>query len=93
VEGAILGDYEPDRYKTGDDKKTVESFTVLAEGGMPDLEAAADAGRIVGEAQNFTRELVNEPANVMTPMRMVEAARKMAAECQLECEVLEREQM
>jgi leucyl aminopeptidase len=94
VEGAILGSFEPDRYKTGDEDKTsVESFTVAVEGGPPDLAAAAERGRILAEAQNFTRELVNEPANLLTPLRMADAAREMAAEFHLECEVLEREQM
>jgi leucyl aminopeptidase len=93
VEGAILGVFEPDRYKTDDDKKAVESFTVAVEGGGPDLAAATERGRILAEAQNFTRELVNEPANLLTPLRMAEAARKMAAEYQLDCEILDREQM
>ena len=93
VEGAILAGFEPDRYKTDDDKKSVESFTVAAEGGSPDLAAAAERGRILGDAQNFTRELVNEPANLLTPLLMAAAARKMAAEFHLECEVLDREQM
>jgi len=47
----------------------------------------------VAEAQNFTRGLVNEPANRLTPAKVAEAAQKMAAEYELECEVLEREQM
>jgi leucyl aminopeptidase len=93
VEGAILGDFEPDRYKTGDDKKSLESFSVVAEGGSPDLAAATARGRILAEAQNFTREMVNEPANLLTPLRMVAAAQKMATDFQLDCEVLYREQM
>ena len=66
VEGAILGDFEPDRYKTGEDKKAVDSFTVVrrAAGG---LDAAVERGRIMAEAQNFTRGLANEPANRLTP--------------------------
>jgi leucyl aminopeptidase len=93
VEGAILADFEPDRYKTDDDKKSLESFTVVVEGGSAALTAAAERGRMLAEAQNFTRELVNEPANKLTPTIMVEAARKMAAEYQLECEVLDQERM
>jgi leucyl aminopeptidase len=93
VEGAILADYEPDRHKTDTDKKSLESFTVVVEGGVADLAAAADRGRILAEAQNFTRELVNEPANLLTPLRMAEAARKMAAEYHLDCEILDRERM
>ncbi len=91
-EGAILGDYEPDRYKTGDDKKAVDSFAVAAPP-APGLEAAARRGQILGEAQNFTRGLVNEPANRLTPAKMAEAARQMASEFHLECEVLETAQM
>ena len=74
-------------------RQSVESFTVAVEGGVPGLAAAADRGRILAEAQNFTRELVNEPANLLTPLRMAEAARKMAAKYGLECEILDREQM
>ena len=36
---------------------------------------------------------MNEPANRLTPSKVAEAARQMAAEYQLECEVLDREQM
>jgi leucyl aminopeptidase len=46
-----------------------------------------DAGRIIGESQNFTRELVNEPSNRMTPTILAERARKMAAEVGLKCEI------
>jgi len=93
VEGAILGEFEPDRYKTGDDKKTVDSFTVAVESGGGELQRAAERGRVIAEAQNFTRALVNEPANRMTPRNIAEAAQKMASENRLECEVLDQPQM
>jgi leucyl aminopeptidase len=93
VEGAILGEFEPDRYQTSDDKKTVERFTLVVEGDSASLEAAAQRGQILAEAQNFTRELANEPANLLTPLLMVKAAQKMSAEFHLDCEILYREQM
>ena len=93
VEGAILGQFEPDRYKTDNDKKAVESFTVLTSGGGANFERAAERGRIIAEAQNFTRGLVNEPANLLTPRKVAEAARQMASEYHLECEVLDQAQM
>jgi leucyl aminopeptidase len=94
VEGAILGDYEPDRYKTDKSPcKPVESFTVVVAEGGPDLDAALDRGRIIGESQNFTRDLVNEPANLMTPMTLADRARAMAEEAGLEYEVLDRDRM
>ncbi len=105
VEGAILGDYEPDRYKTGeDDKKSVDRFVVAAAPESPEvgqapspangpLGAAVARARIVADAQNFARELVNEPANRLTPAKVADAARTMAAESGLECQVLDREQL
>src|ERR1035437_1245963 len=91
IEGAILGDFEPDRYKTGDDKKSIDGFALAAD--KPGLDGAAQRGRILGEAQNFTRDLVNQPANRLTPLAMADAARAMAAEFGLECEVLDRDAM
>jgi leucyl aminopeptidase len=93
VEGAILGNFEPDRYKTGNDKKSVERFLVAAPDGSASLDTAAECGRILAESQNFTRGMVNEPANRMTPTKMAEAARQMASEVGLECEVLDRDRM
>jgi leucyl aminopeptidase len=91
VEGAILGDFEPDAYKTKkEDSKTIEQFAVL---GPETLAEAVESGRIVAECQNFTRALVNEPANRMSPMILADRAREMAAECGLECEVLDRDRM
>jgi leucyl aminopeptidase len=94
VEGAMLGDYEPDRYKTDKQaKKPVERFTVAVARKSPGSEAALDRGRAIAEAQNLTRELVNEPANRLTPTSLADAARQMAVAQGLECEVLDRNRM
>ena len=92
VEGAILADYEPDRLKTDAKKgeKRLASFCIL---GPATLQSALDHGRILGEAQNFTRELVNEPANLMTPLKLASEAQSMAATFGLDCEILDRERM
>ncbi|MBK5292857.1 MAG: leucyl aminopeptidase [Acidobacteriia bacterium] len=95
VEGAILGDYEPDRLKTDPDKskKRVESFILAVPGAPPEADAAFDRGIILAESQNFSRGLVNEPGNLMTPNELASQARMMSAEAGLECEVLDRERM
>jgi leucyl aminopeptidase len=93
VEGAVLGNYEPDQYKTGNDKTEVGSFRIVLAGEAAGVEEAVARGRIVAEAQNFTRSMVNEPANRLTPANIAAAARQMAAEFGLECEVLDLEQM
>ena len=90
VEGALLADLEADRYKTDPKKneKRVDRFAVL--GGS---ENAVNHGRIIAESQNFTRNLANEPSNVLTPTRLAESAREMATEQGLECEVLDQDRM
>jgi leucyl aminopeptidase len=90
VEGALLGDLEANRYKTDPKKneKQVTSFSVL--GGS---QAAVERGRILAEAQNFSRSLANEPANVLTPTRLAESARELAAAYGLECEILDQDRM
>lgn len=90
VEGAILADFEPDRYKTDPKKneKRVDSFAVL--GGS---QTSLDRGRILAEAQNFTRGLANEPGNLLTPPRLVERARELASQYGLECEILDQDRM
>jgi leucyl aminopeptidase len=90
AEGAVLADLENDRYKTDPKKneKQIASFAVL-----DGSQNALDRGRILAEAQNFSRDLANEPANVLTPMVLAEHAKKMAAEFGLECEVLDQDRM
>ncbi|MDQ6759532.1 MAG: aminopeptidase, partial [Acidobacteriota bacterium] len=75
AEGAVVGDFEPDRYKTDPKKhdQKVQSFTIRGGSG-----SAADQGRILGDAQNFSRSLANEPGNLLTPTRLAERAREMA---------------
>lgn len=94
VEGAALGNFEPDRLKTtSKESKSLESFTVAAATINDDAKAAFERGRILADAQNFTRDVANEPANLMTPSMMAERARKMAAEVGLDCEVLDQDRM
>jgi leucyl aminopeptidase len=90
VEGALLADLENDRYKTDPKKneKHVDSFAVL--GGS---QAGVDRGRVLAEAQNFSRDIANEPANLLTPTILADHAKKMASEYGLECEVLDQDRM
>ncbi|MGB9406138.1 MAG: M17 family peptidase N-terminal domain-containing protein, partial [Terracidiphilus sp.] len=57
VEGALVGDFDPDTYRSDRKDQSVESFTLAAPAGAdkPALEAAFAEGVILGESQNFTR--------------------------------------
>jgi len=94
IEGAILGDYEPDQYKTvKEGAQLLERLTILAPGSDAALDGALSRARILAEAQNFARSLAGEPANRMTPVALAERARAMSSEQGLECEVLDQERM
>jgi leucyl aminopeptidase len=87
VEGAIVGDFDPDTYKSDRKNQSVDSLTVVATGDQASLQRALDEGRVLGESQNFTRELVNEPSNRMTPTILANRAQEMSKEVGLKCEV------
>ena len=87
VEGAVVGDFDPDTYKSDRKDQKVESLTVVASGDQAALQRALDEARIVAESQNFTRELVNEPSNRMTPTMLAQRAQAMCKETGLKCEV------
>ncbi|HVP00002.1 MAG TPA: leucyl aminopeptidase [Bryobacteraceae bacterium] len=93
VEGALLGNFEPDQHKTESDAKSLEAFYVVAAANGAEIEKSFERGVILAESQNFTRELVNEPANLLTPLVLVVKAQEMAAEMGLECEALDRDRM
>ena len=87
VEGAFVGNFDPDTYKSDRKDQRIDSVTVVTRGDQVKLQKAMDEGRVIGESQNFTRDLVNEPSNRMTPTILAERARKMAQEVGLKAEV------
>ena len=87
VEGAFVGNFDSNTYQSDRKDQTIDALTVVARGDQAKLQQAMDEARILGESQNFTRDLVNEPSNHMTPTILAERARKMAAEVGLKCEV------
>lgn len=92
VEGVLLGNFEPGRYQTEDkDEKKITALQLagFSAGEEKTLQAAIRRGQIIGEAQNFARELVNEPGNRLTPRLFAERAAALARECGLEADILE----
>lgn len=91
TEGALLASFDVGEMKTNDvGKGALDEFVVVA---GTDATEAAERGRVIGEAQNFARSLGNAPANILTPMALVERARAMAADTGLEIEILDRDAM
>jgi leucyl aminopeptidase len=89
VEGALVGNFDSDYYRSDRKDQKIDALTIVA-GGNGDHAAlgnAAKEAQIVGESQNFTRDLVNEPSNLMTPTILAQRAKKMCDEVGLKCEV------
>jgi leucyl aminopeptidase len=92
VEGAVMGLFEPDKYRTIEkEERAVEQLQVVVEGAQDEaLRRGAERGRVVGESVNFTRDLANEPGAYMTPTIMAERAQEVANQFGLEIDVLDR---
>ena len=89
VEGAFVGDFDPDTYRSDRKDLSVQAFTVAAPQTNNNAKVEDDfrEGWIVGMSQNFTRTLVNEPGNKLTPTEFGRRAAAMAKEVGLHCEV------
>jgi leucyl aminopeptidase len=91
VEGAELAEMDYDTYKSDRKDQSIQTVTVIAKEAEKttrlELQQGLEEGLIVAEAQNFTRSLVNEPGNVLTPTVLGQRAAIMCAEVGLKCEV------
>jgi leucyl aminopeptidase len=90
VEGAYVADFDPDTYRSDRKDLSMKEVTVVAPQGSEQakLQRALEQARVIGESQNFTRELVNEPSNRLTPTMFAERARKMCESVGLKCEIM-----
>jgi leucyl aminopeptidase len=91
VEGAVLGLYRFGRYKPeNDDAREITALSLL-ERDRAKLRALTEAvrrGRILAEATNAARDLVNEPGNTLTPSELARRAAAMARRSGVRCRVL-----
>lgn len=97
VEGTILGIYKFNQYKTqiDDDKPSIQKVVIIDtdKSNIDIIEQAIKKGVIIGEAVNLARDLVNHPANHMTPTKMAWHASEIAKQTNMEVTILDREQM
>ncbi|NIP39572.1 MAG: leucyl aminopeptidase [Candidatus Dadabacteria bacterium] len=89
ITGLILGTYDYNKYKSGNNennKDTNYNF-ILSKLSHKDFESSVELGEGIGDATCFTRDLVNEPPDTMTPTKLAETAKKISEENGLECEI------
>ena len=95
MRGVVTSEFEIDKYKTKDKNgKSISSFVLFLEGAKPaDLKNGLNQGQIVGDSMNFTRDLANEPPNILTPTEMANRAKAIAKETGMKCEILDEDKM
>lgn len=95
AEGLLLGAYAFRAYKTGRAGQAPaldQAYLALPGGLSPtaEMDRALAQARLVAEATNWARDLVNTPAQDMTPARLADEACAMAKAANLFVEVLDQ---
>ncbi|MEC9005669.1 MAG: leucyl aminopeptidase [Nitrospirota bacterium] len=93
IEGAILGSYRFNYYRSdnADSTKNIRSITLLANSAneVNAIKTGVRRGEASAQATSLARDLCNHPANIMTPTRVVQEAKKIAKENKVKLTVFE----
>lgn len=98
AEGSLLGAYRFDahrRERKPTDTPPVAEMTVV-EANAAQLEAVAAGvavGQALGDNANWARDLINEPANYLSPRELARRIRERAGGVGLSCQVLDEQAM
>src|SRR3990167_3945573 len=96
VVGFSSGIFDPGHHKTEkieNGKLKVDNLELLISGDLKKAEEEARRGLVIAEAIHKVREVVNLPANIVTPQYMVKWAREIANENKLKIEVFSEKQV
>ena len=89
-DGALLGSYRFTKYKPSATQNALRRVDIaVSEPARADAKAAVRRSRIVSEAVNNTRDLVNTPANHLNPVTFAAYAREHGEAAGLAVEVLD----
>ncbi|MFH1106901.1 MAG: leucyl aminopeptidase [Candidatus Micrarchaeota archaeon] len=95
VGATILSLYKFDKYKTEKEERAeVGEFALFCpSNNLREFREAASAAEIIANSANDVRQLLNEPANVVTPQVLAEKAREMAKRNGLKCRIIDEKEM
>ncbi|XP_062221713.1 leucine aminopeptidase 2, chloroplastic [Phragmites australis] len=77
--GTVLGLYEDSRYKAESKKVLLKQVDLIGLGSGPEVDQKLKYANDLSSGVIFGRELVNSPANVLTPAVLAEEASKIAS--------------
>ncbi|MBA7504974.1 putative cytosol aminopeptidase [subsurface metagenome] len=93
TEGSLLGLYNFTSYKKPEYEEIAEMLIISESSQLTALGRGIENGKIMAEATVIARDMVNEPANQMTPARMAEMAEETANKYDLEFKVFDSRDM
>ena len=88
AEAAVMAAYRFTAYKSEPEACALQRVTVVGPGGA-EVQGGLDRGARVGDAVCLARDLANEPAGSLSPRRLAERAKEVAAREGLRIEVLD----
>ncbi len=95
TEGAILGLYTFRRHITKKPEYAeIKEITIVSKSADTSaIESGIEKGKILADAGNLARDMVNEPSNYMTPADIARIARDIASQYKLDLTILEKDEM
>jgi leucyl aminopeptidase len=93
VTGVVGANFEPGKYRSEPkDERRIERLDLVFPPGReqdaPALRLALEAAEAIADAQNWSREVINEPSNRLTPTELARRAEEMARAAGLEIELI-----
>lgn len=86
IEGVGLATYDPGLYKTKKEEGgAVEELILIGKADNQTIKHPL----VVTESTNWVRKLISEPANILTPAKMVEEAKDLAKKYKLGLEIID----
>lgn len=77
AEDAIIGTYDFDKYKSKKNESPISELIIATPGALEKVEAAVIKGEIIAKSMSMARDLINEPAQVITPETLANKAKSV----------------
>lgn len=96
AEAMILANYSFSKYLSEERKEKIKQLNLVVvkcNKSEDVLDKSMQIGKVIAENTNFVRDLVNEPAEVVTPEYMENIARKIANDKKMQIKVLNKQEL
>lgn len=94
TEAVLLADYKFDKYMSKELETNIEILNIIGiKENIDKLRVYSDEGTILGKTTMLARDLVNEPANLLTPQVLAEEAINVGNEYGFETEIFNEKEI